>query len=129
LTDSDLPAGVLPDSAWFQQLAGNAGLAFFIIRVRPDVAFEFVTPGILTESVHPRPDSSPAATQEFLERVHPDSAGDLAAALSMLPGQTRWIDVKWRLEDGHLLHSWGWVRYRLLAENAWDVIWTGRSPT
>ena len=147
-----------PDSSWFHRIADDVGMVFFILRVRPDVAFEFVYGGMRTPLRGRRPDSTPAAAAGLLERIHPDSADDLAAVLGMEPGQTRWTDLKWRNPDGEPVHSQGWVqsrvrangsvvvegvlrdatepgaveselgrseeRYRLLAENAWDVIWT-----
>lgn len=99
-------------------MAESAGLVFFILRVHPGVAFEFISGGMLTEMVGARPVDTPAGTQELLERVHPDSAGNLTAMLSMVPGQTRWIELKWQNNDGRLVHSRGWAQSRTRADGS-----------
>jgi PAS domain S-box-containing protein len=157
VTDAALPIGGPPDPGCFQRVADDLDIVLFILRVRPDVAFEFIDGGMRTQLRRRRPDSTPVAAG-LLEQIHPDSADDLAVLLRMEPGQTRRIDLKWRNPGGAPVYSQGWVqsreradgsvvvegvlrdatepgkveselqrseeRHRLLAENAWDVIWT-----
>ena len=154
----DAPTGVTPDAEWFQRVADRSGLVFFLLRVRPDIAFEFVNGGQRTQLVGTRPDATPAGAAALLEQIHPDSAGTLATMLAMTPGQSMWLDLKWQHVSGHSVFSRGWTqcrerddgsvviegalqditplhemetelrnseqRHRLLAQNAWDVVWT-----
>ena len=154
----DDPTGTLPDAEWFQRVADRSGLVFFLLRVRPDIAFEFVNGGQRTQLVGARPDDTPAGAAALFDQVHPDSAGTLAMLLDMRPGQSLWLDLKWRHVSGHAVFSRGWTqcreredgsvviegalqditalhdmqselqrseqRHRLLAHNAWDVVWT-----
>ncbi len=158
MTEDDVATGSVPDSHWFQRVADSSGLVFFILRIRPDVAFEFVTGGMRTQLVGSRPDTTPDAARTLLDQVHPDSAGGLATLLGMEPGQQHLIELKWRHVTGRPVFSRGQVlcrrredgsavvegamqdvthlhemerelrnseqRHRLLAHNAWDVIWT-----
>ena len=154
----DEPTGTLPDAEWFQRVADRSSLVFFLLRVRPDIAFEFVNGGQRTQLVGARPDGTPEGATALLEQVHPDSAGTLAMLLDMQPGQSMWLDLKWKHVSGHAVYSRGWTqcreredgsvvvegalqdvtalhdmqselqrseqRHRLLAQNAWDVVWT-----
>lgn len=154
----DGPTGSTPDSEWFQRVADRSGLVFFILRVRPDVAFEFVNAGMRTQLVGSRPEATVAGARSVFDNLHPDSAGTLATLLAMEPGQSMWAELKWRHVSGRSVFSRGWIssrqrddgsvviegalhdvtnlhametelrhseqRHRLLAQNAWDVIWT-----
>lgn len=159
MTDRDSqPSGVAPDSAWFQNVADNSGLVFFLLRVRPDVAFEFVNGGMRTQLVGRRPDTTVGDAQQIFDRLHPDSVGTFETMLAMEPGQSMSVELRWRHVSGRAVYSRGWVhsrqrddgsvvlegamqdvsqlhevenelrrsaeRHRLLAENAWEVIWT-----
>lgn len=111
-----------------------------------------------TQLVGNRFGTKPSDAQAMVDRIDPDSAGTFAAMRSMRPGQSMWVDLKWRHISGRPVYSRGWVqcsqrpdgsavlegalqdvtklheletelrrseeRHRLLAENAWDVIWT-----
>jgi diguanylate cyclase (GGDEF)-like protein/PAS domain S-box-containing protein len=133
VTDAESPTGTPPDPQWFQKVADHSGLVFFILRVQPDVALEFVNGG----------------TPQL------ESADEL---LTMQPGDSMEAELTWRHVTGKPIHSSGWVqcrkrpdesvvvegalrdvtalramqrelrnseqRHRLLAHNAWDVVWT-----
>ena len=158
MTDDDAPTGEAPGPEWFQRVADNSGLVFFILRIKPDVSFEFVNGGMRTQLVGQRPDSSPADSRMLLDQLDPDSASDFDVLFAMPPGETRRVDLKWRHISGRPVYSRGWVtcterpdgtvvlegamqditelhgverelrnseeRHRLLAHNAWDVVWT-----
>ena len=142
MADPDRTTGTPPESEWFQRIADHSGLVFFILRVRPDLAFEFVNGGMRAQ----------------LGQIHPESAGALATMLAMAPGEDTWVDFRWEHISGRPVHSRGRVecrqrpdgsvviegalqditathelqtelrnseqRHRLLAQNAWDVVWT-----
>lgn len=158
MADDDVATGEAPDATWFQRVADDSGLVFFILRIRPDVAFEFVNAGMRTQMVGTRPDLSTASAAETLAQVSPDSADALAAMLAMQPDQEMQLELKWRHATGRPVFSQGRVRcrqrgdgsvivegalqdvthlhevqrdlrnsekrHRLLAQNAWDVVWT-----
>lgn len=148
----------LPDSTWFEQVADRSGLVFYVLRIQPDVAFEYVGTALQTRLGIPVSAGIPVDTAAVLGRIDPESADQLAAALTMSPGQELTVDAKWRHVDGHSVYSRAWIRaterpdgsvvqegvvlditelrevetelrrseqrHRLLAENAWDVVWT-----
>lgn len=149
----------MPDSEWFAQMADSSGLLFFILRVKPDVAFEFVNDGPQAVLVGLRPaPGSTADTEKVLSRIDPEYADTLAAALNLPPGRDTHVELKWRHLDGTPTYSRGWIRsrqredgsvivegalqdvtklhtveqelrnserrHRLLAQNAWEVVWT-----
>ncbi len=157
MMDRTGPAGATPDSGWFTRVAERSGLIFFVMRIRPDVAFEFISSALLTRLGVPEAEAL-ADAQTVLERIEPDSRARFVASLSMQPGQEEMMDLKWRHRDGRLVDSRAWMRAserpdgsvvqegvvlditelraaeaelrrseqrnRLLAENAYDVIWT-----
>lgn len=146
-----------PDAEWFRQMANGSAVVFFILRVQPDVAFEFLTDAVESQIGCSAAEglSDPAAV---LGLVDPKFGDELAALLSMAPGQQTMSELTWRHRDGHPVHARAWVRsrqrgdgsvilegsirditqlydaetelrlseqrYRLLAENAWEIIWT-----
>jgi len=144
----------VPDAEWFEQMAERSGVIFYVLRIRPDVAFEYLGAALLTRLGVP-PD---ADTETILGRVDPDFADRMTATLSMAPGDELSMDLTWNHLDGRRVHSRAWFRVRsrpdgsviqegcvldvteqhevesdlrlseernrLLAENAWEVIWT-----
>ena len=158
MTDPISPPGFLPGTGWFERIAERSGLIFYILRVRPDIAFEYLGSALQTRLGIPVNPGTPIDTEAVLGRIDPDSADRLAATLAMEPGQELSMDLKWRHLDGHSVHSRAWMqayqrpdgsvvqegvveditelrevetelrrseqRSRLLAENAYDVIWT-----
>jgi diguanylate cyclase (GGDEF)-like protein/PAS domain S-box-containing protein len=158
VTDPNAPTGTPPDPAWFQRVADESGLVFFILRVRPDVAFEFINGGMRTQLVGVRVGDSPSDAAALLGYVAPESRATLEAMLAMAPGDSMWIELTWIHHSGTLSYSRGRVecrqrddgsivvegamqditqlhelqtslrnsekRHRLLAQNAWDVVWT-----
>jgi len=150
-----------PDADWFAQMADASGLMFFVLRVRPDIALEFVNDAPGAVLIGERSESGSAtdvAAEKLLGQIDPDYADRLSAVLALPPGSGTQVDLKWNRLDG--LSTWGrgWVRSReredgsvviegslvditdqheaetrlrrseersrLLAENAWEVIWT-----
>lgn len=151
-------SGSRPDSEWFEGIADNSGLIFYILRMQPDVAFEYLGSALQTRLGIPVAPGAAIDTATILGRIDPDSADDLAKTLAMAPGEVMSVDLKWRHLDGGSVSSRAWLRaverpdgsvvqegvveditelraveaelrnseqrHRLLAENAYDVIWT-----
>ena len=148
----------LPGAQWFEQIAEGSGLIFYILRIRPDVAFEYLGSALQTRLGIPVTPETAVDTEAVLGRIDPEFADRLAATLTMTPGQELSLDLTWRHVDGHSVSSRAWLRarqradgsvaqegvvqditelraleaelrnseqrHRLLAENAYDVIWT-----
>ena len=151
-----VPTGA-PAAEWFERIADNSGLVFFVLRVRPDLAYEYIS-----DAVEGRLGVTPAEARADADAVHgridPDFLGVLAGALATRPGHQASVELKWRHRNGTPLFTRTWMqarqrqdgsvvlegtvaeitelrdtkaelrhseeRYRLLAENAWEVIWT-----
>ena len=146
-----------PDAVWFERVADGGTLVFFVLRVQPDVAFEFLTDAVEAQIGCPATEglADPAAV---LGLIDPSHAGRLAEALAIPPGSDTTVELTWHHRDGRPVYSRTWAhcrrrpdgsvvldgvtrditqlreteadlrlseeRYRLLAENAWEVIWT-----
>ncbi|MCX6484487.1 MAG: sensor domain-containing diguanylate cyclase, partial [Mycobacterium sp.] len=153
--------GHRPDGDWFAQMADASGLMFFVLRVRPDVALEFVNDAPGAVLIGERTTSGGATDLDaanLLGQIDPDYADRLSAVLALPPGSGTQVELKWNRLDGQSTWGRGWVRSRerqdgsvviegaladitelheaetllkrsekrsrLLAENAWEVIWT-----
>ncbi len=158
MAQDDIRPGTLPDAHWFERVADHSGLMFFVLRVRPDIAFEYVNGGTRTQFVGRPPGTTTAEAEAIFARVHPDSRPTLARMLALEPGQSLSVELRWHHLSDASVYSRGWVharerddgsvaiegaledvtelhaveaelrrseeRHRLLAHNAWDVIWT-----
>lgn len=148
--------GAPPDGEWFRRLADHGALVFFILRVQPDLAFEFINDA-LESQIGVTAGAALADPAAVLGRIDAASAGRLAEALALPPGSETTVELVWRHRDGHERASRirarsrqrddGSVvlegtarditqlreaeielqlsekRHRLMAENAWEVIW------
>jgi diguanylate cyclase (GGDEF)-like protein/PAS domain S-box-containing protein len=146
-----------PDASWFVQMARGSQIIYFVMRVQPDIAYEYVSDaiydamGITAAEILADPDTLHGQLSE-------DSAETLATALSTGPGREVAVELKWFHRNGLPVYSRCWAqtrqrddgsvilegtvnvitelrrtqtellrseeRHRLLAENAWDVVWT-----
>ena len=147
-----------PTSAWFERIAQSSGLNFFVLRVQPDMAFEFVSSAVTPSLGIPVPGQTAADAVAVLSRAAAEHADRLAEILALAPGQQKSVDLNWRHLDGRPVFSRVLVqsrrradgsvilegvvqditelrqveaelirseeRHRLLAENAWEVMWT-----
>ena len=152
-----MSAAGLPEPEWFEAMAGGARTVFFVMRVQPDIAYEYVSPGIY-DAMGIEPAEILADPDALHRRLHPDSVNELAAALAAGPGEQIAVELTWFHRNGERVYSRAWSqtrrrpdgsvilegtvnvitelrelqaelqrseeRHRLLAENAWDVIWT-----
>jgi diguanylate cyclase (GGDEF)-like protein/PAS domain S-box-containing protein len=151
----------VPDAEWFEQMASSSGMMFFVLRVHPDLALEFVNnaPGAVLVGDRTEPGSATDIdAASLLGQVDPDYADRLAEVLALPPGTDIQVELKWNRLDGLSTYGRGSVRSRqrtdgsvviegaladitelhdaqtslsrsekrsrLLAENAWEVIWT-----
>lgn len=146
-----------PDAEWFRGVVDGSDLVFFVLRVQPDVAYEFMSPGI-EKQLGVRAEDAIADAQAVLRLLDPRHAGEVPVILGLRPGSETTIELRWRHVDGCPVYTRTWLRsrqrangsvvldgatqdiarlheaeadlrqseerYRLLAENAWDVIWT-----
>jgi diguanylate cyclase (GGDEF)-like protein/PAS domain S-box-containing protein len=142
-------------------MASSSGMMFFVLRVRPDVALEFVNNAPGTVLVGDRNESGSATDVDaasLLGQIDPDYADRLAEVLALPPGTDTQVELRWNRLDGLSTYGRGSIRSRqrpdgsvviegaladitelheaetrlmnsekrsrLLAENAWEVIWT-----
>lgn len=146
-----------PVASWFADVAERSGLIFFVMRIRPEVAFEYVGSALEARLGVPV-GAALADPQVVLDLIESESRDRFIASLAMEPGQEMSMDLAWRHLDGRVVDSRAWVRAtqrpdgsvvqegvvlditelraaeadlrrseqrnRLLAENAYDVIWT-----
>mgnify|MGYP002135178551 CR=1 FL=1 len=146
-----------PDAAWFELVADGGGLVFFVLRVQPDVGFEFLSDGV-EEQIGCTAAEGLADPATVLAQIKPTHAERLAEAMAIPPGSETAVELTWHHRDGRPVHSRTWARcrqrpdgsvvldgvtrditqlreveaelqtfqdrYRLLAENAWEVVWT-----
>jgi len=142
-------------------MASGSGMMFFVLRVQPDVALEFVNnaPGTVLVGDRTEPGSATDIdAASLLEQIDPDYADRLAEVIALPPGTGTQVELKWNRLDGLSTYGRGLVRSRqradnsvviegaladitelheaetrlmnsekrsrLLAENAWEVIWT-----
>ena len=151
----------VPDAEWFEQMASSSGMMFFVLRVHPDLALEFVNnaPGAVLVGDRTEPGSATDIdAASLLGQIDPNYADRLAEVLALPPGTDIQVELKWNRLDGLSTYGRGSVRSRqrtdgsvviegaladitelheaqtslsrsekrsrLLAENAWEVIWT-----
>ncbi len=146
-----------PDADWFRRMANGGGVVYFILRVQPDVAFEFLTDAV-EHQIGVSAAEGLADAAAVLGLVDPEDSEALTALFGLAPGNEAGAEFTWRHRDGQPVCSRAWVqsrqrpdgsvvlegsirdisvlqktkselrlseqRYRLLAENAWEVIWT-----
>ncbi len=151
----------VPDAEWFEQMASSSAMMFFILRVHPDLALEFVNnaPGAVLVGDGTGPGgATDIDAASLLGQIDPNYADRLAEVLALPTGTDIQVELKWNRLDGLSTYGRGSVRSRqrtdgsvviegaladitelheaqtslsrsekrsrLLAENAWEVIWT-----
>jgi diguanylate cyclase (GGDEF)-like protein/PAS domain S-box-containing protein len=146
-----------PDSHWFEELANSSATVFFVLRVKPDLAFEYLNDA--AENLLGWTAAEAAANPEAVLGVINAAQMDLLAEmLALAPGDETNIELTWQHRDGSPVYGRTFIRsrqredgsvvlegatrdvtqlhaveaelrqsekrYRLLVENAWDVVWT-----
>ena len=151
----------VPDAEWFEQMASSSAMMFFILRVHPDLALEFVNnaPGAVLVGDGTGPSgATDIDAASLLGQIDPKYADRLSEVLALPTGTDIQVELKWNRLDGLSTYGRGSVRSRqrtdgsvviegaladitelheaqtslsrsekrsrLLAENAWEVIWT-----
>jgi len=146
-----------PSPEWFERIAGGSGLVFFVLRVAPDLAYEYISDAV-GSLIGVTSAEAVADAETVHSRVDEDFRGLLTSALDTQPGHQISAELKWHHRNGTPLYTRAWMqarqradgsvimegtvteitelreaqaelrhseeRYRLLAENAWEVIWT-----
>lgn len=147
----------LPSAQWFAEMAHGSRVLFFIMRVQPDVSFEYIS-DTLIDLLGVAPDEVMADADAVLDLIDPDYSDALAASITIPPGEQTSVELRWLHRGGEPVDSRTWMRarhrpdgsvilegtvtvitelrgveaelrhseerHRLLAENAWDVVWT-----
>jgi diguanylate cyclase (GGDEF)-like protein/PAS domain S-box-containing protein len=103
--------------AWFRELAERTGDIFFVVRIAPDLAVEFVSDTISTWGGVGVTDflADPALIQRL---IHPDDRGKLTALISGEPDQDIEFELRWRHRDGRPVWTQSRVRRRVRADDS-----------
>ncbi|EHB53619.1 diguanylate cyclase with PAS/PAC sensor [Mycolicibacterium rhodesiae JS60] len=146
-----------PDSHWFEGLANRSETLFYVLRVKPDLAFEYLNDAVETVLGWTVAEGL-ADARTLLGSIKPAHADRIAELLNLAPGTEVTAEFSSRHRDGRAVHGKTFVRsrqredgsvvlegvtrdvtqlheveaelhqsekrYRLLVENAWDVVWT-----
>jgi len=102
----------LPTSGWFDLIAQSSGLSFFVLRVAPDLAFEFVSSAVTPSLGIPVPDQTAADAAAVLSRIAVEHADRLAEILALPVGQQKSMELNWRHLDGRPVFSRAVVQSR-----------------
>ena len=147
-----------PDSHWFEELANSSETLFYVLRVKPDVAFEYLNDAVeRPDRVDGRRGDGRRRGRSWAWSTHAHTAR-LTAALELSPGTEATVELIWQHRNGNPVYGRTFIRsrqredgsvvlegatrdvtqlhaveaelqqsekrYRLLVENAWDVVWT-----
>jgi diguanylate cyclase (GGDEF)-like protein/PAS domain S-box-containing protein len=146
-----------PDARWFEQLANSSATVFFVLRVKPDLAFEYLNDAVESLVGWPASEAigNPASTFGVVDTAYTDQLADM---LELPPGTEATVELIWQHRNGNPVYGQTFIRsrqredgsvvlegatrnvtqlreveaelqqsekrYRLLVENAWDVVWT-----
>ncbi len=94
----------VPDGSWFQERAEAIGDVFLLLRVRPDLSVEYVSPTIESVLGH-----TPAEFRDdpglLVRMVAAQDSAVFQDVLAMAPGQTRNPDLRWVDPSGDDVHT------------------------
>jgi len=94
-----------PDGEWFRRLSDRSALVYFILRVQPDVAFEFVNGAIETQ-IGVSPAEGLADASAVLTWIDPEHVDRLAEGMALAPGNDAVLELAWRhRDDGRPVYS------------------------
>lgn len=97
-------AGEPQDVARLRWLLDSTGDAFFVMRTRPDVAMEFITPAI-TGLVGYTPEEHYADPELVLRLLDEDYRAAAAGAMGAEPGTEFELELCWHHRDGRVVWS------------------------
>ena len=108
----NLPSNARPDAHWMEYAADGGGLIFYILRVRPDVGFEFLGSALFPLLGLPFTSDTDIDTETVLARIDPEHAEPMRESFLIEPGEETTVDLLWRHVDGHGVYSRAWMRAR-----------------
>ena len=98
MSDSAMPSSTgMPSSEWFEQMASSSGMMFFVLRVHPEVALEFVNNAPGTVLLGDRTESGSAIdldAESLLGQIDPDYTDRLAELFALPPGTGTQVELK-----------------------------------
>lgn len=106
-----------PDAEWFRGVVDGSGLVFFVLRVQPDVAYEFMSPGI-EKQLGVRAEDAVADAQSVLRLLDPRHSDQVPELLSLPPGTELSVELQWRHVDGWPVYTRTWLRSRQRADGS-----------
>lgn len=102
---------------WFRELAERTGDVFFVVRISPDLAVEFVSDTVSNWGGVGVADflTDPALIQRL---IHPDDREKLTALFAGEPDQDVEFELRWRHRDGRPVWTQTSVRRRVRADDS-----------
>ena len=100
-----------PDAHWFEQLANSNETLFYALRVKPDLAFEYVNDAV-ERLIGWTVAEAMADAQSVLGVVDATHAARLAAALAMPPGTETNVELIWQHRNGNPVYGKTFIRSR-----------------
>ncbi len=109
--DTSLPSADGRDG-WFRELAERTGDVFFVLRIAPDLAVEFVSDTISTWGGVGVADflTDPALIQRL---IHPDDRDKLTTLISGEAAEDAEFELRWQHRDGRPVWTQARVRRRI----------------
>ena len=100
-----------PDARWFEQLANSSGTLYYVLRVKPDLTFEYVNDAVesLMGCSAAEALADPSAVLGVIDPAHSDQ---LAATLNLAPGREAEVEFTWKHRSGHTVYARTFLRSR-----------------
>ena len=105
------PGARTPGPDWFKRIADKSELVFFVLRVAPDLAYEYISDAVET-LIGVTSAEAIADAEAVHSRVDTDFLGVLASALSTQPGHQTSVELKWHHHNGTPLFTRAWMQAR-----------------
>ena len=109
---ADEPADAMrSDDAWFRELAEGAGDVVFALRLRPDLAVEYVSHGVVDQLGYEADEviADPGLLTRCVDEL---DALAMQRVLASAAGTTAGLDLRWVHRDGRRVWTQSWIRTR-----------------
>lgn len=99
-----------PDSDWYRDLSLMAGDVFYVMRTAPDQGLEFMTDSVLDVLGYSAQQMYDGGLDFMLSIADPRDADDLLHAVSIAPGESHYLEMRWQHATGRVVVAQHWMR-------------------
>ena len=99
-----------PDSDWYRDLSLMAGDVFYVMRTAPDQGLEFMTDSVLDVLGYSAQQMCDGGLDFMLSIADPRDADDLLHAVSIAPGESHYLEMRWQHATGRVVVAQHWMR-------------------